>query len=225
MMKPMRLALCCALVLSACVATVTKDKPHGMVVADLIRQKMAKQPGVQIVNTAEVLTRKQLVGITDPLIRTRSEKTKGYSLLYVAQRNGDAQIWKSPDNVSFTMIDGIITQTRGLDGDLYAADVAQLRAALANRSGAQSVQRINRRLDGSNAVVSIRLDCTLSDLGSESVEVLTLRYTARHFQETCRSEEESFTNDYWIDTKGIMRASRQWIGPGFETIYLERLTD
>ena len=98
MINPMRLALFSVLLLSACVTTVAKDRPKTLLVADMIREKLTEKPDDQAVNTAAILTRPLLAGISDPLIRTFSEKTESYSLLYVDRRNGDAVTWRSPDN-------------------------------------------------------------------------------------------------------------------------------
>lgn len=227
MIRAARLALAGLVILAACSSSNSVEKPQGVVLANLIKQQIGKaaSPKVQPVNTALILTRGQLAGITEPLIRIRSETTKDTSLLYVAQRNAGSEIWKSADNASFTMRRGVIVQTRGLGHDLYASDASGLISALQRGGASQGLTRINRRMEGTNQVVSDSYACDLVDLGGESLVVLGLSFATRHYRETCQGAGETYANDYWVDSRGVVRASRQRIGPEFGHVYLERLID
>lgn len=226
-MKALTKVLACCALLTACGSSDTVDKPPSLMLADLVKQQVAlrKASKAKPVNAAAVLTRAQLAGINTPLIRVRVEQSGDFSLLYVAQNSKGAQIWKSPDNVSFTLRDGIVTQTRGLGDDLFSADVAGLQGALKGRGTRGGVARINLRMDGTNSLVTTRFTCDITDLGPKTVTVLERGIPARHYQEACKGGTDAFTNDYWVDSRGVVRASRQWIGPVFGHVYLERLID
>ena len=224
MIRSWILALSC-MMLGAC--SLGNDRPNdlGKEFLSAVKAKV-KSPQSEAVPGATIqLGRAQLKGITEPLIRTKTEKSGQNSLLYIAQRNGNSQVWFSPDRASFTMRSGLIIQTKGLANDIYASDAPAVLALLERRGGVGPARRSIRRLDGANAQTVDVFECTISDLGSETLTILELSFNTRHFAESCKSADGSFTNDYWLDSKGILRASRQWIGQEYGSLYMERLID
>lgn len=216
-----------ALALGACSSPDRSAEGQSVAFLRLAKEQIAQRRAAAApkTNTAVTLTRAQLVGIDDPLIRARVESSGQLTLLYVAQANGASQIWFSPDQASFTMRSGLITQTRGLGADVYSISAPQMLTVLEGRGGLGAAQRTHRLMDGTNQIALVRYDCTISDLGSESLVVLERRFTARHYREDCANESGRFTNDYWRDPSGVMRASRQWISPEFGYIFTERVID
>lgn len=224
MMKPCMLVLSC-LLLGACSIGNSRSNDLGKELVSAVKTKVSTPQAAPAPNSAVQLSRAQLKGITEPLIRTRTEKTGQTSLLYIAQRNGPSQVWFAPDRVGFTMRSGLVLQTKGLANDLYATDAPAVLALLERRGGVGASSRIIRRLDGANAQTVEVFDCMLSDLGPEAVNVLGLSFSTRHYVEACQNADASFSNDYWLDGKGILRASRQWIGPEYGSLFMERLID
>lgn len=215
----------CSLLLAACSLGNDKSNDFGAGMVSAVKSSVAARRTAPAPNVAVELTRAQLNGITEPLIRTKTEKTGQISLLYIAQRNGKAQVWFAPDRVSFTLRAGLIVQTKGLGDDIYATDAPVVSALLEGRGGTGTGRRIIRRLDGANVQNAHEFDCTLTDRGPETVTVLGTAFAARHYVEACNNAESSFANDYWIDGTGVLRASRQWIGEDYGTLFMERLID
>lgn len=213
------------LLLAACSLGNDKSNDFGAGMVSAVKSSVAARQAAPAPNVAVQMTRAQLNGITEPLIRTKTEKTGQISLLYIAQRNGNTQVWFAPDRVSFTLRAGLIVQTKGLGNDIYATDAPAVSALLEHRGGTGPTRRIIRRLDGANAQNVHVFDCTLTDRGPDSVIVLGTTFPARHYEEACSNAEQSFANDYWIDAKGVLRASRQWIGEDYGTLFMERLID
>ena len=63
--------------------------------------------------------------------------------------------------------------------------------------------------------------CTLTDMNSmEKISLFDAEFSVNHVQETCRGAAGSFVNDYYIDTEGLVRNSRQYQGNkiGYMTI-------
>lgn len=178
-----------------------------------------------VANTADTVTREQLNGITDSLIRTRTQKTGQRSLLYIAQRNGAAQTWFSPDKASVLMRTGLILRTTGLGTDLYSVEAPAMLAVLERKGPVGAARRVHRTLDGANALVVEVFDCMISDQGAETISVLNRSFSTRHYTEACKSTSSAFENDYWLDTKGVLRLSRQWVGQEYGSLQLERLID
>ncbi|MDB2476074.1 YjbF family lipoprotein [Paracoccaceae bacterium] len=65
------------------------------------------------------------------------------------------------------------------------------------------------RLD--NKTLINEYSCTLTDMNSmETINLFDADFIVKHVQETCRSLSGSFVNDYYIDTHGLVRNSRQY---------------
>ena len=63
--------------------------------------------------------------------------------------------------------------------------------------------------------------CTLTDMNSmETINLFDADFRVNHVQETCQGLTGSFVNDYYIDTEGLVRNSRQYQGKkiGYMTI-------
>ena len=75
------------------------------------------------------------------------------------------------------------------------------------------------RLD--NKTLINEYSCTLTDMNSvETINLFDADFSVKHMQETCRGLAGIFVNDYYIDTEGIVRNSRQYQGDkiGYMTI-------
>lgn len=165
----------------------------------------------------EALSREQLTGIgTNPTILVDIEVTRNYASLFQISQNGQHAVFLSADNKTITFSKGLLTATRGLGADLYAADVSQTRAAIAGgASGTVATTRVHKVLSGDDRVVATRYACALTDHGIEPVVSIHKEFRLRRYVETCRLDgAEVFANTYWVDpaTK-VMWTSRQWVSP------------
>lgn len=221
------LAVLLAGLLAACSSADRGVETQGAAMFRLVKDQITlrQKSAVAKADKAALLTRAQLSGVTDPLMRARVEKTRQVTLLYIAQRNGASQVWFSPDKASVMMRAGLITQTRGLGHDVYSVAAPQMLAVLERRGTAGPATRTHRTMDGSNTITATAYSCTISDLGAESLVVLERTYPLVHYREDCASESDRFSNDYWRDASGVTRASRQRISAGFGYIFTERLID
>ena len=139
---------------------------------------------------------------------------------------GEIVVWRSEDDASLALRNGVLIATRGLGGDILSASaqVADGRPGSV-ASGARRYQI--RGLD--NQSRSLVMACSLQDLGTETVEIVELQYTTRHLQERCQGgagfEGSVVVNDYWIDSRsGRIWASRQWAGPTIGYLRIRQLT-
>lgn len=220
-------SVCGIIALTACSSADQTEKSSPNEAFRFIKTQVAARKAAQTPtpNTAVTVTREALKGINESLIRTITEKTNAYSFLYVAQRNGDSEIWFAPDKVSITMTSGVFTQSRGLGYDLYSADAAQMINVIRGVGQLGSSRRIHRVMDAGNQLNKIEYSCVISAVGSENVSVLGTSYVTTHYKEVCNSTSDAFTNEYWVDSKRIVRVSRQRITDGFGYIKTERLID
>lgn len=166
------------------------------------------------------LTRARLAGLPPADLATVVE-TGAEAVIFQVGQNGDTQTWSSVDDKTLAVRQGQIVATRGLRGDLVAADVPPL-ARIA--SGGGSHTRVLVTIGDEEKTVRSRYECTLSVSGSETISFVERSYATRRVQETCSAKDGDFTNDYWFQG-GTLRQSRQWLGADLGYILLSRLRD
>ena len=164
------------------------------------------------------LTRARLAGLPPADLAT-VVATGAEAVIFEVGQNGDTQTWSSVDDKTLAIRQGQIVGTRGLRGDLVAAEVPPL-SRIASGDGEHS--RVLVTIGEEEKVRRSRYDCTLSVLGSETVAFVERSYATRRVQETCSGEDGNFTNDYWFQG-GTLRQSRQWMGADLGHILLSRL--
>lgn len=166
------------------------------------------------------LTRAQVDALGVPLLRVTAIKLKTQALLGVYGTNGPVTTWSTTDKTSVALNGGIVVATRGLPGDLMSAAVPSLAEIAA---GAGVLARTHYYLGRNDQTEPVVFRCTLADAGAEQITVVGLAYRTRHVTETCAAGPERFTNDYWIDARGTLRRSVQWISPQTGALEIENL--
>lgn len=140
---------------------------------------------------------------------------------------GNTEIWKSSDDAQIFLRNGITVGSRGLGADVISADARLTVQALRSRSG-NSGTRSYQVSDGDATLTNLILNCTIQNLGTEKITIVNLVFTTDHMRESCvggLDGNEAVTNDYWVQRgTGLVRKSRQWMGPRlgyFEIILLK----
>ncbi|OED47364.1 YjbF family lipoprotein [Leisingera sp. S232] len=141
---------------------------------------------------------------------------------------GSIAIWRTQDNVSLSLRQGMVIATRGLGGGLLSAQVPAADGVAGPARG--GARRYTVRADG-NGQTTLEMACSLHDLGAAAVEIVEVTHPTRHLQERCSLEGAgggTVVNDYWVDSRpgrAQVWQSRQWAGPeiGYMRIRLLRL--
>ncbi|WP_170168856.1 YjbF family lipoprotein [Rhodovulum iodosum] len=212
--KGLLLALAGSVALSSCGASDTSYEVYGQFrerLKTLGRGNEAAEPGAEP-------SRASIAAFTDPLILARVDRTGGMSFIVRTRKYGATEVWQSTDDVSITLIGGILRATRGLGDDLMSSDVMPL--GMQADSG-----REHYYFGGDARTRLVTFACTRQTLGTERIIVLERAYSARHIAETCQAGETRFTNEYWVDSRGVMRQSRQWVSRGVGYVTLKRVVD
>ncbi|MBV0913459.1 YjbF family lipoprotein [Anianabacter salinae] len=126
-------------------------------------------------------------------------------------QNGPNVTWAGQDGSTVAFNDGILTATRGLGSDLMSADLRDVVAAVYG-NGTEAV-RIHRHLDGEDQIYSRSFVCRYSAASGQRAKVLTGDFEATLVRENCASSDIEIDNLYWIDGSGVVRKSKQWVGP------------
>ena len=179
-----------------------------------------------------IVTPEMLAQTTTAALQVNPEERGGSDFLRrVAARDdsspGTVEIWNSSDNAQVFLRNGVVVGTRGVGGDIIAADANVTVRALQKRSGASGVRNYTIS-DGDVTTTEYRLRCDLRNLGEERISIVNLAFNAEHIQENCVGGPAGDTviqNDYWVqNATGLVRKSRQWMGPRtgyFELVLLK----
>lgn len=204
--------------------TASLEVEIGSVVRDELRRRFGKSQAPQ----PPTLTRALLETIKDPHIEVVIEEAdlRDYVTLQVRRQDdlpGILEVWRTVDNITFTFRDGMLISTRGLRGTLLSAQVpADGKGGMGPAQGGARSYEVRA---GDSESWTIRMACTLEDLGLTQLEIVELTYTTHQLRETCVGPEGGvITNDYWIDSHtGRLWQSRQWAGPAIGYIRLRQV--
>jgi hypothetical protein len=117
--------------------------------------------------------------------------------------------------------EGVLTATRGFGDDLLTIDAPGLIQAL--RAGGGSLTRTTETLDSQDQIVTSRFACTVTAAGTETINLGLREATLRRLDENCRGERIVFDNIYWLDQRGEIVASRQYVSPTVAYLRANRL--
>ncbi|MFC2966996.1 YjbF family lipoprotein [Acidimangrovimonas pyrenivorans] len=156
------------------------------------------------------LSRAQIRAAGEPLLLAESRAKHLRAYLTRLGTNGAVVTWVSRDDRTVSLGDGLLVQTRGLGEDLMSAAPPSLAAL---RRGRGTVAATYYFLDGNDQSYAVPVTCRLTDNGHETLTIAERPYRLHHVSARCRGGSVGFTNDYWFDTRGRLRTSRQWISP------------
>lgn len=210
------------LVLSGCDSNdVTSSSVQliGETLADRISPKDSETQGRDL----SELTRAAISGVAAPFALAEIPKIDAAATVSVAATKGSAVTWVGGGAVTMTFIGPVLFSTRGVGPDLLTAETAPLTSLLnANRNG--SLQRSLRHLDTQGRIVITDLTCSVTALGSTSIEILERNHQTRKFSEDCTGPDGlSLANVYWLGSDGTPWQSRQWISEEAGYLDFQRL--
>lgn len=151
-----------------------------------------------------------------------TDRGQNSGLVPIAENRG-VVTWLAVDGSTVSTRDGLIIATRGLGGDLLAADVSQTRAHLqARRPG--RVERFHTSLTGDIQADTRAFVCDITDGGPGVLELPDGDRAIRLMLEDCYGAQAAFLNLYWIaDSDGTILHSSQWLGPTIGNVTMRQL--
>jgi hypothetical protein len=147
-------------------------------------------------------------------------------LQLVARRRDDGpgtvEVWQSSDGAQVILRNGVLVGTKGLGGDMRSAEAGPTLAGFDGQGGGGA--RLITLSRGDGASQTLEFACDMTHQGREVIQIVDQRVSTFRMQESCVHGQFRFVNEYWVETTGgRMRKSRQWAGPIFGYIALERL--
>lgn len=125
------------------------------------------------------------------------------------EESGGRSTYLGETGYSVTFEGDVMVATRGFGKDLMAADVSQVRAAIAQRGG--TARRVHEYLDSLDQIVTQSYECTFELKGTEEVDLGLRQVEARVLSESCSNPRIVFENVYYLDSDGQVIASRQFV--------------
>ena len=206
------------LALSACGNSLELETGETKVLK-IIKDKMDAPSGATAyIDARKLVSREILDGVGVPILFVEIDRGQNGTLSQYPGE-GVAQTWLGVDGATVTLDNGLLKETRGMGDDLMGSEIS----IEVNWSALEDVSYERRmaylRLD--NKTLINEYSCTLTDMNRmETKNLFDAYFSVKHVKETCRGLAGSFVNDYYIDTLGIVRNSRQYQGDkiGYMTI-------
>ena len=188
-------------------------------VLKIIKDKLDATSGATAyIDARKVVSRDIIDGVGVPILFVEIDRGQNGTMTQYPGV-GDGQTWLGVDGSTVTLDNGLLKATRGMGDDLMGSEIS----LEINWSELEEVSYERRmaylRLD--NKTLINQYSCTLTDTKSmETINLFDAEFSVNHVQETCRGAAGSFVNDYYIDTEGLVRNSRQYQGEkiGYMTI-------
>lgn len=212
------------LVLAGC-AGGTDEKPLQLELfrktKEAIQQNRAQKNKVPLQVTRAMIDQER-DSLMEIVIEQRD--VTGYVFARAQRRDalpGTVVIWRTGDNISLALRNGVVIATRGLGGDVLSSSVQVSGTQPGPSHGGEHIQMV-RALD--DREVAYAFGCDVVDLGSDPIEIYDHHHPTRHIRQSCEGRKGDITNDYWI-AGGKVWQSRQWAGPTIGYIRYRRLND
>lgn len=132
------------------------------------------------------------------------------------ERDGPVSVWAAKDGSQVALRNGFLISTRGFGRDLMSAEAP----SVATLTSGQPHQRSYFDLDGTDTTIRHTFTCTV-EAGDKAAEMPG----TRHLIEACAAEIGTIRNEFWIDSAGGMRKSKQWVSQGVGYAAVDRKLD
>ncbi len=223
-----------ALILTAgLLAGCSSEKTESVSIGKLLVSTVKSAAQVRKAGPIErvVVSSEDFAKIKVPLIQVNPISLGGSDFLQRAavrhdSRSGSVEIWESSDNAQIFLRNGVVVGTRGIGRDIIAADAKVTVNAVRSRKG-QSGIRTFTVSDGDVTSTDIRYRCEIRNLGAENISIANQTIGTTHLRERCSTAAggaAEIQNDFWVQgATGLVRKSRQWMGPAagyFEILLL-----
>lgn len=168
-----------------------------------------------------IVTPEMYAKIVIPLLQVNPLESGGSDFLQrkVTRRDslpGMVEVWNSTDNAQIILRNGVVIGTRGIGRDIIAADANYTVKALQTGASGSGIRTFTVS-DGDVTTSKLRYRCEIRNQGAEKITVVKRGFTVNHFEESCSTTitgAPELHNEFWVERgTGIVRKSKQWIGP------------
>lgn len=227
------LALGATVALSACgsdksatelpkVATALAKQSGKSIAQKLGAKRASSAPKAAQPADPNAVIAKALAATKGPIALVVRIKTNSVLAMNPVGRNRDHVTWGSAPGQGITFKRGVLTNTRGLGEDLMASRIDTAVDAITNRRNS-SYKREYYYLGDLGQNTSLTVNCTLKRGKSEHVKIGEINASAIIMSESCRRGAIAFNNLYWVDGRGRVLKSSQWVGQRIGSLAVQNL--
>ena len=188
-------------------------------VLKIIKDKLdAPSDATAYIDARKIVSRDIIDGVGVPILFVEIDRGQNGTMTQYPGV-GVGQTWLGVDGSTITLDNGLLKSTRGIGDDLMGSEISL--AIDWNDLKEISYKRRTAYLRFDNKMLINEYSCTLKDMKNlETINLFDADFSVNHMQESCSGEAGSFVNDYYIDTEGLVRNSRQYHGEkiGYMTI-------
>ena len=139
------------------------------------------------------LTRAALEEAGQPVLYAALPKRNAASLLGLTGRNDTVLTWQTPDNISLSFDEGVLTATRGLGFDLMSAETAETRRMLAGAERPGAATRGCTAISTASIVTGSKAICADGDTRRETITLVGATREVTRIAESCTAPGLEFT--------------------------------
>lgn len=168
---------------------------------------------VVVLNTTKSVT---------PTIRVFLESRGASAVLAQASTLGSVTSWTDESDVSVSLNNGVVVETRGLGDDIMSSDVSNSLKALRGDFGDSFYERFQTSLSGELETEFRAFQCQISDRTNATIKINSITLPVTKIVESCATIGFSVSNIYWQGANGVLLRSRQWISEGVGHMTIEQ---
>ena len=144
----------------------------------------------------------------------------GTSVKYPGHNVGE--VWLGVDGTTITFERGFLIATRGLGDDLMSS--TGNFPALLNITDSVKYQKTMNWLYRDNQPASEVFTCTATiDPKKYRINVFEKEFSTRLVKEICKSDLQMFQNEYFFESTGLLRRSKQFHSSALGYLFIQRL--
>ncbi|MCX7287031.1 MAG: YjbF family lipoprotein [Rhodobacterales bacterium] len=194
----------------------------GEVAKEAVGAVKSRRGGGGAATPAAPPSREELEKAGNPVLRVVIPARGSDAFLTISDDKGDVVTWTTKDGTTFSLRNGVLTQTRGLGPDLMSSEVPSVATLL--RNGA-TYQRLYFFLGPDDRMGRRTYDCTVTVVGKDTIEIFARNHAITRVTEDCtRPQGSKITNDYWIEGQTV-RQSSQWVSGPVGVAIFQRVVD
>ena len=174
------------------------------------------------VDSRTLLTREQIDAANTPVLFIELESGQNGTLTpYPGQ--GVGRTWLGADGATVTFHRGILKASRGMGDDLMgSANFIPPWSKIDD-----NVKPYPRKLSyitGNNQIQQRTFKCNIEKINNQKlIKVWGIKYSVTEFQESCNDNEFEIENEYYVDSRDIVRRSSQYHSETIGYILTERI--
>lgn len=132
------------------------------------------------------------------------------AIMGVAETNHGYETWEAADRRSLILKGGVLTASRGLGDDLMSSSSDGSIAMIRSRQEGHTTRSYNF-LTGMGQISNLEVQCEIIKGSNDHVAAGEIDSDATTFAEICVADPLKIQNLYWVDSKGNIIKSRQWL--------------